>query len=163
MRDVTPAREAPATLESRLLRPIARVYVDESKLLMDVLSFEAGGQGYALPADEAERVLTLPDAERQLGADALAGAVDLDLLLSDGQPEPGRAERVIVGKGGHCLALVRGRVVLSRVYRTQLLPIPLLIRDAASDRGIVGIAVSDKSALFLLVSLLPFGGMAVPL
>ena len=155
------------------LRPIAEASIDESKKLMDVLSFEAGGQAYGLPADEVENVMALPEARLRLGTERLANAVDLGALLDPDDLGRGGAEdpdagvlsecRVILGRGSDLAAIVRGRVMLSRVFRTQLLPLPSLISDTAADRGIVGIAVSERSALFLLVSLLPFGGLAVPL
>jgi len=145
------------------LKPRALLDIDESRALMDVLQFEAGGQVYGLPADEADRVLTMDDARRFLGAERLADVVDLDSLLDPDGVGTGQMPRLIVGRGEAVLALVRGRVFFQRVYRSQLLPIPPILSDQAADRGIVGIAVSERSALFLLVSLLPFGGLAVPL
>lgn len=145
------------------LKPTATLDIDESRALMDVLQFEAAGQVYGLPADEAERVLTVDDARQQLGSRRLADVVDLDSLLDPDGGSGAELPRIIVGRGEAVLALVRGRVSFQRVYRSQLLPIPAILSDQAAERGIVGIAVSERSALFLLVSLLPFGGLAVPL
>ncbi len=145
------------------LKPTALLDIDESRALMDVLQFEAGGQVYGLPADEVDRVLALGDARRHLGSERMTDVVDLDSLLDPDGTGGAQTPRVIIGRGEAVVALVRGRVSLQRVYRSQLLPIPAILADQAADRGIVGMAVSERSALFLLVSLLPFGGLAVPL
>ena len=163
MRGLTMRRPREETHALTALKPTALLDIDESRALMDILQFEAGGQVYGLPADEADMVLTVEDARARLGSERLSDVVDLDSLLDPDGGGAGSAPRVIIGRGAAVLALVRGRVFFQRVYRSQLLPIPMILSDQAAERGIVGIAVSERSALFLLVSLLPFGGLAVPL